>query len=150
MLLVALAILASYFMMSLNPNGFVNRGNEIIERIKLANVSAIIFSDNYLFGIGLGNFINSLFDLYPKYTSWLLQPVHNIFLLILTETGLYGLIFSFVLFTKIIYKSLQNKYLLIGVLIIMISGMFDHYHLTLQQNLLINTFLFGVIYSKNI
>lgn len=150
MLIITMFILFSYLLMSVGPDILKNQGTEIIERVKLANISGNIFSNNIYFGVGLGNFINSLFDLYPKYTSWLLQPVHNIFLLILTETGLLGLILAFVGFLKLTSKATTNKYLITGLLIIMISGLFDHYHLTLQQNLLINTLLFGVINSKNI
>ena len=94
-----------------------------------------------LFGIGLGNFVNWFMANDPYRPKWFYQPVHNIYLLVYSETGLAGII-SFVLFlfflikkfineTKL--KSMQEYSILIMASSLLFIGLFDHYLLTLQQ-----------------
>ncbi|MBI3290105.1 O-antigen ligase family protein [Candidatus Microgenomates bacterium] len=64
---------------------------EIGRRIELSRTALDMVRDEPLTGVGLGNFIVRL----PEYggtpqISWWLQPVHNVFLLILAETGIIG------------------------------------------------------------
>ncbi|MBI4059075.1 O-antigen ligase family protein [Candidatus Microgenomates bacterium] len=60
---------------------------DISQRLELATTAGNMIKDNFLFGVGLNNFIVSL----PEYSSqpdlvWWLQPAHNIFLLVFAET----------------------------------------------------------------
>ncbi|QQG41908.1 MAG: O-antigen ligase family protein [Candidatus Woesebacteria bacterium] len=115
-------------------------GKKYTERIDLAYVSGSMISSHFFQGVGLNNFIINL----PKHNGvftyqWILQPVHNSFLLIFSETGFIGLAVYFLSFLKL----LRTKYFLI-FLFILITGMVDHYWLTLQQNLLLSSFLVGL------
>jgi O-antigen ligase len=107
-----------------------------------------MFWQNPLLGVGVNNFYNNI-NLF-KDNVFLIQPVHNIFLLILSETGIIGLVgFLFILlksFLSILKK--QNKYLLFSLLAIIFLGMFDHYFLTLQQGQLMLAFIIGASFSK--
>ncbi len=99
-----------------------------------------------LFGVGPGNFVAFVKDFR------FMQPVHNIFLLIFSENG----IFSFVLFVLIlalaIKKSLAREYFflfLISLLQVAFEGSLDHYFWTIQQTLLLMWLLFGLVFSEN-
>lgn len=79
-----------------------------------------------ILGVGLNNFIPSAADLLLVGPGRFLQPVHNIFLLTLSETGIIGLI------GLLGFLRFRRRYLLIWLLIIFL-GLFDHYLLTLPQ-----------------
>ncbi|MFC1625569.1 O-antigen ligase family protein, partial [Patescibacteria group bacterium] len=114
------------------PKGFVvadNTSERVIQRLELANVSGGLIKQNPIFGVGLGNFIS---------THWLLQPVHNIILLIFSEVGIFGVLIFYALISSSIQrlKSKNLKTLALVTIFILLTGSVDHYWLTLQQNML--------------
>ena len=79
-----------------------------------------------------------------------LQPVHNIVLLLMAETGLVGLTLFLILIIKLFRLLLATKnfkFLMVFGTIIL-TGLFDHYWLTLQQNLLLLGIITGVSFSS--
>jgi len=116
------------------------------ERLELANVSGRIFADNLLIGSGLNTFIPRASYLSPVVRGvWLLQPVHNTLLLVLAETGIAGLVVLFLFFMKLIKQLIKrsNSWALMMIVFILLTGLFDHYWITIQQNLFIASFMFG-------
>lgn len=111
----------------------------ILRRRELTDYALRIFPENPIFGIGLNNFINTLASNHVLIgTSRFLQPVHNIFLLTLAETGLIGLIGLLTVLTFSIWQTLKDssplsKILLGNLIMIIFLGLFDHYFLTLPQ-----------------
>jgi len=100
-----------------------------------------------LSGIGLGNFVWEIKDIFNLLSNWLHQPVHNIYLLIISEIGLIGL----VIFLMFIYRVLvQNKdrLLLLVILSFLFIGLFDHFFWTLQQGQLIFWLILGLTSSQ--
>lgn len=114
----------------------------IIHRLELIKAALTIVKENLLTGVGLNNFIPNL----PKVSNtflnaWELQPVHNIFLLIFSEIGIVG----FVVFCLLSFVGLTtNSY---GLIAILITGLSDHYWLTLQQNMLLFTYILAFSYK---
>ena len=100
-----------------------------IRREELSKAALILWFKSPLFGVGLNNFIPAGSDLLLAGPSRFLQPVHNILLLSLSETGIIGLIG---LLSLIGYPILRRKLLLIWATIFFL-GLFDHYFLTLPQ-----------------
>jgi len=117
------------------------------ERIILIQSTRNMLTKHPIFGIGLGNFTSTV-QTYQK--LWLLQPVHNIFLLLLSETGV--IIFSlFMLFSQKFINLIISQKDYIAMLIIIsiaLTGLFDHYWLTLQQTNLLLTVILGITLSK--
>ena len=111
--------------------------SSLINRTALVMPTLSIISQYPIFGVGLGGNIPSLAKNLPgnKVTPALLQPVHNLPLLVIAETGLFGLLVlaSLVLKTKIYKDHLFIEFLSL----ILLTGGFDHYWLTLPQNKLI-------------
>lgn len=122
-------------------------GDNISQRMDLAYISGRIFSEKFLTGIGANNFVvNSVkFAGLNKYT-WILQPVHNIFLLALSEYGILGLFCLFALFYKMT-RSFRKEAILATMFVVFV-GVFDHYFLTLQQNLLYLGLLVGYSFTS--
>ena len=100
------------------------------------------FSENISERLELITFIKhstglNTFVLYSRF----LQPVHNIFLLALSELGIIGLgIFSFFLHkTFKIFPSI--------LIFILVTGFADHYWLTIHQNLLLLSLISATLYQ---
>lgn len=150
LLFLLLSIVGSLLLPILSPwvlKAFPLIEQNISQRLDLAFISGKVISSHIFIGSGLGTYITNIPFYKGIFTySWLLQPVHNIYLLIFTELGIGGLL----AFCYIIYKSLtkalkdQRIYLLIPLVFILFTGLFDHYWLTLQQNLLLVSILFGL------
>ena len=127
--------------------------DNVSERLLLSEMSGQMLKANFILGIGLNNFINYL----PKLNTlrvpfWFLQPVHNIFLLFTIETGLVGIGIFFLGFNKYINYLIQNnkKVFIYILLSIFMTGFFDHYWLTLQQNMLLMFLFLGLSKNKQI
>jgi len=118
-------------------------------RIQLAVAAWQMFKGSPLLGVGLGNFIPRLpqFLLFQKIYFW--QPVHNLFLLILAETGLGGLFLAVYIFKLILRKLWRKKVwsLLFSFLVIFLTGLLDHYWLTLPQTQLLFSLIVGLGWS---
>ncbi len=104
------------------------------DRLSLASKSMQLFSTKTTLGGGLNNFFT-----FSKNT----QPPHNIYLIIFSETGLVGVVIVYFLITKLVNKNL-NIYIFLSLVFVLISGLFDHYWLTLRQNQILLTMLLGL------
>ncbi|PJE67439.1 hypothetical protein COU95_02330 [Candidatus Shapirobacteria bacterium CG10_big_fil_rev_8_21_14_0_10_40_9] len=120
------------------------------ERIQLIKFSLEMIKSNPILGVGLNNFIVRLPEYWQSGQIRLLQPVHNIYLLILAETGLVGLII-FLWFLVLTFRKLLeigSWKLVIPLMAILLTGVADHYWFTLQQNQLLATIIFSLAWSK--
>ncbi len=143
--------LIAYYLSPLDP-----ASESIVVRQQL-NVAAISMWKNApLFGVGLGNFLITLPQILPSRAVYFLQPVHNIYLLVLSETGLIGFII-FVLFlwwvirdTRYVIRKTQTfshiSHLTshISLISLLFLGLIDHYPLTLQQGQLLFALFLGL------
>lgn len=127
-----LVLLIFLFRFNVNEESFIIRND-------LNSVAIRMWQNKPIFGVGLGNFLVEL----PKYLVsrdvYFLQPVHNIYLLLLSETGLVGL----TLFFWTIWNIIKRKHVIIryALFTILLLGFVDHYPITLQQGQLILTIL---------
>jgi len=144
--------LASYLFISSN----LFSGQSFSRRLEENKIAFIMFQNNSLFGVGLGNFIPALGHFIPSatYSSlstptlWL-QPVHNIYLLLASETGAVGVsLFLFLLVRTLVkLRHLNNKPLFFALLAVLLTGFLDHYWLTLLQNQILFSILLGYIWK---
>lgn len=116
-------------------------GESLRQRVFLNTQAENILAKSPFFGVGLGNFIPNL------ERRELLQPVHNIYLLIATELGLVGLGLFSVGFGYLILR-IKNKLSIFCILAILITSLFDHYWLTLQQTALLASFVLGLAITR--
>lgn len=126
----------------------------LYERSQLIASSWSLIKLHPIFGVGLNNslvfqreYLDNNFGLY------IFQPVHNLYLLILTETGVIGLIILTVFLSWVLKKAMKNNgWKMIGMISILLLGFFDHYFFTLQQGQLLFTILvsFALIPQKRL
>jgi len=111
------------------------------KRVDLVKNSWEIIKNHTFTGVGIGNYLIAQSKFVMKTSYFSLQPVHNIFLLFMAETGV--ILSGYLLFLSWKMKKLlvDNLCLAYCIGIITFTGMFDHYWLTLQQNLLLSTTL---------
>lgn len=110
----------------------------LLRREELSEVAFNLFLSHFLFGVGLNNFISIASEQLLIGPSRFLQPVHNIYLLSLAETGVVGFLglalpVSFVIWKLFRNRSDGSKKLLFIWSVILFLGLFDHYFLTLPQ-----------------
>jgi O-antigen ligase len=124
------------------------------ERLDLVKASFRVIKENWLIGVGGGNFVKGMEGFVPRTSRGILltQPVHNIFLLYVSEFGILGffLIFYALFYTIINIKNFKkiSLYGLLIILVLMVIGLFDHYLFSLPQGMVIlASFLSLFVYS---
>ncbi|KKP25527.1 MAG: hypothetical protein UR13_C0008G0043 [Candidatus Woesebacteria bacterium GW2011_GWD1_31_12] len=125
---------------------FIDFGSRTFShRIELLKSSLHLIKQNFFVGVGLNNFIPNLVKVSNGFlNSWELQPVHNIYLLIFSETGIIGLMLFVYLLIRSFIFSKGIKVYIFSLYAILITGLSDHYWITLQQNILLFTFVLAL------
>jgi hypothetical protein len=121
-----------------DENGMIKRGQLNLAAIEMVQKSPWV-------GVGLGNYLVNLPRFLKNNHIFWLQPVHNIFLLLVSEIGILGLMgVVWLLVKKIRWESLDKwSWVVLGV--IFVSGMVDHYWFTLPQNMWLLALILGLI-----
>ncbi len=116
--------------------------DSLSKRVELNKSAWKMIGDNPLAGVGLGNFLVEL----PKYQEKLwLQPVHNLGLLALSQTGVVGVLLSVWGWWNIRTKKKRMTVQMVALGVIGVSGMVDHYWLTLPQNYWLLGIVLGLV-----
>lgn len=121
------------------------------ERKMYLDDSLALLKKNWLFGVGLGNYTKALSENDLHRPWYYLQPVHNTFLLVWTETGIFGLLFflgflGYLAFQAIRKKNILSLSVLAGLAIIM---SLDHYPWSLHFGVLFFWLAAGAVYKNN-
>ncbi|MBP6993892.1 O-antigen ligase family protein [Candidatus Woesebacteria bacterium] len=118
------------------------------KRLVLVGNALQVILQNPLWGVGLGNYIlsQSSIQILPRFMP-LYQPVHNIFLLIFAEIGLGGVMIFYFLMRQMKMIFLTTLRIVPVLMVIGITGLSDHYWVTLPQTQLL--LLFVVVYILN-
>lgn len=113
-----------------NQLSFLAPESSFSRRSQLTQIALKMFQDHPFTGAGLNNFtvIMDQYGYIPATTRFL-QPAHNIYLLILSETGLIGALG----FGYLLWRSKKT----LPLLLLLFLGLFDHYPLTLQTGILL-------------
>ena len=118
----------------------------INKRVELAKHTITVITSHPLVGSGLGTNVLALSKFDSIHPNFFGQPVHNIILLWISDAGILGIvILGWILFAmkEKLFVMTKSPHLYL-ILVVLISGFFDHYWYTLQQNMLIITILFGI------
>ena len=126
-LLVCIPLLS--FLFFARPSLSSNTNSSIARRSQLQTIAIRMITTHPLTGIGWNNF--TLYQEsygYVASTVRFLQPVHNVFLLLIAELGITGWVICIVIFV-LVFKA-RSSFLPVIFALIFISS-FDHYFLTL-------------------
>lgn len=132
---------------------FSSSNTGLVDRVNLLKTTFPLLRGNLFLGTGLGRYVLFMGDLAPLTTNGLLllQPVHNIFALLLVEFGIFGLL-SFLYFLWSMFRKYFKGFTLESVLILfsLVSiGMFDHYFVSLPQGLILFWIFVGLIFVES-
>jgi O-antigen ligase len=150
----------SYFLIQLGAT--INLNSEsLVVRNELNLASLNMFVHSPILGVGLGNYLVNLPNYLVKHQVYFIQPVHNIYLLLLSEVGFVGvgllvMIIIFALKYEVRIIKCEPKVdknirfmILASLFMILVLGLFDHYPLTLQQGQLMTTLIFSLLFAKH-
>ncbi len=130
----------------------------VVVRQQLNTAALEIWKSHPWFGVGLGNFLVSLPSFLPSKFIYFLQPVHNIYLLIFSEIGIFGfcifLLFMWKSISGLVYGIWVKKKLLLPpytiyklpFIMLLLLGFVDHYPLSLQQGQLMLSLSIGLLF----
>ncbi len=150
--LCAIVIFGSLYSHEIFSRLTITSGDQAVELRTFYAKEAMSINWNLL-GVGIGNFVNWLADKNPFLPAYAYQPVHNIYLLIYSETGLIGVsifvLFLFFLIKDFIIKTRFKKSYHLSTLLLFGSflfiGFFDHFLWTLQQGRLVFGITLGLL-----
>jgi len=121
----------------------------IQKRITLIGQSVLILSRHLLTGVGMGSYLIAQHRFPIPYPYFFLQPVHNIYLLFASEAGIILMCIFAYRFFFFIRSNMKNTAFVFVILAILLTGLNDHYWLTLQQNFLLMATVLGIVlYNK--
>ena len=142
---------------SFSPIFFLSRFSNLVkgedsswsDRLKLFKASLRVIRENFMLGTGPGNYVSAIEEFVPRTTKGilLLQPVHNIFLLLFAELGIFGfLIFLYILVYMMVKHVMKIDIFRISVLLSILGiGFWDHYLISLPQGMLIFIIMYMLI-----
>jgi len=113
------------------------------KRIELVKTSSLIIIKHLVIGVGVHNYLLSQAEYPSKFPYFINQPVHNIFLLFFSEWGLLiGGYFIYLFIKKTGRIIITKPYIFLTIIL---TGMFDHYWLTLNQNFILLALILSFI-----
>jgi len=115
----------------------------IQKRIELLKNSWAIIFNHPFFGTGVNGYLLAQSQIKSNFYLFFNQPVHNIYLLLISEFGLVSSSLILYLNRKLLNGFKKNSPLILSA--VMITGLFDHYWITLVQNF----YLIAVVFSIN-
>lgn len=148
-IIVITIFLFSLFLPVLNKLGLdIEENNSITRRVNFTSASYRMIKDNFLFGVGLNNF-TVFVDRYNHDSPDIRfsQPVHNIFLLTFSESGVFGFLLLVGLIGISLKRLINSSYFdvfLISLLQLIMLGSFDHYLFTMHQTFLLFWMILGL------
>jgi O-antigen ligase len=119
------------------------------ERLDSISMSRSIIANNFFGGVGINNYALAVRDdLVPDEEAWFYQPVHNLYLLVIAEIGIFGgAVFVFWL-VNLFWKLLQQKSFSYNfsalILLILILGIFDHWLWSLHSGVILFWFILSL------
>ena len=114
-------------------------------RQQLNTASIVIWQRSPYVGVGLNNFLFGLSPTLRSHQVYILQPVHNIYLLALSQMGIIGLsfvcVYAMIFFNSVRGLAFRFSPFYISALSLLLLGVVDHYLFTLQQGQLLFTIM---------
>ncbi len=132
----------------------------VVRRLQY-NEMALELIKNKPLGVGIGNQViysvrTGLYQKFGMDKAWMWEPIHNLYLLIVTELGVQGGIIFSIFLLSLVYRissllysrgriEVGDSVILIMFLALLFLGLFDHYLWTLQSGRLMLWLIIGII-----
>jgi len=145
--LVGLAALPFYDLVSTRINADTRlERKSITERISYISEAEGLLQNHILTGVGVGNYSQALsLKDGNKKAAWDYQPVHNSFLLILVEDGIFAFLLFFVFIFFLIRNGRKEVFTFPIIAALFVLMMLDHWLISLPFGILFLSLLLGLI-----
>lgn len=131
----------------------------LTERVDYLQNTRGILQKKFVLGVGPGNYGLAVHKyINAKETSWYYQPVHNVFLLVATEIGIFGFIFFLWLLLSVIIFNIKKMleqsedfFPLLNIILIISLGVlmfFDHWLWSLHFGVMLLWFILGITMKR--
>jgi hypothetical protein len=143
-------ILHPFFSARITTNSRLEQ-RSVQERVgQYTEVFQVLKIPRYFFiGVGPGAYTAYLHATYPEKKVWELQPVHNVALLSLVETGVLFFCFLALIFGYFFYYVVRKDAEYVGVVVVLVvTGMFDHWVWSLYGGQLVCFAVIGLGFLK--
>lgn len=108
----------------------------------------VFFTHPWL-GVGPGAYTLALSDMYPKAKAYDLQPVHNIYALVLAEWGIVGTAFWLMVYGFVGLIIWKNNRIFFPILVVLlVVGLFDHWIFTMYTGVMVWWVVWGLGLKK--
>ncbi len=124
------------------------------ERIGYYAQAGRLIKELWYQGTGIGSYTSGLYNRDTTQNAWDYQPVHNLYVLVTAELGIFGGLIFFLLVLRFFYKAYRSLRRLLGedkvlitvlaVTALIVLGLFDHYLWTAPSGLLLFWIIFGM------
>jgi len=127
--------------------------NSISDRQLYMHHATQLITKNPFFGSGIGNYTNTIFYVDNQiYPIWHYQPVHNVYILIIAEIGIIGLILFIIFFVIVLHQiynhrkniKIANYAFFITAMSILFIALIDHWAWTSHFGLYFLFFILGL------
>ncbi len=113
----------------------------LAERAFYSDAAFGFIREHPLLGVGLGNFTTALAQKVQSLEMWMLQPAHNVYLLVASEIGVAGFLVLCALLAYSMASALRSggaaRWSAGMIALLILSGLFDHSLWTLGQGQLL-------------
>jgi len=117
----------------------------LTKRQEYLGESVTIIKNNWLTGVGVGNYVTALANSDSlKKSAWDYQPVHNVFLLLWAQSGLFSLLFLITILFFII-KGTKNGYTPAIFSALLVLMVLDHWLISLPFGVLFLFLILGLL-----
>ncbi len=126
----------------------------INERVIGAQESFVIIEENFIAGVGVGQYTHALQMYVPYRQIWEYQPVHNVFLLLVSEQGIFVLLVLLLVIRQMV-KGAANMSVVLGFDSIVAIGVllplfiFDHYVYSTYSGVMFVALVIGGVMIKH-
>lgn len=152
--IIIIAVLFSLFL-PLFSRQFFSQYPSFYRRAFLYETSLQYLKEGYIFGTGYNTSTEYAFENLSYFGEMrYLQPVHNIFVLLLVESGIFALLF-FTIFLISVFRKLGRRndvyaaMFALSLFHLVFLGLFDHYLLTIHQANLLLWLTLGFYFAYN-
>lgn len=109
----------------------------IAERVEGYDAAIELWRNNWIGGVGMGNYSFALASLQPGLPAYHYQPVHNVFVLMVIEVGLIGLVLLLMYLWRQRQSVMINELTLPLLVAVGVLAMFDHYLWSLHVGMIL-------------
>ncbi len=117
----------------------------IQERANQYSEAITIFKQRPWLGVGPGMYTYAMYKDNPNLNSWDYQPIHNMYILILAEVGVFGSLVYLFIWGWLVRRIWRSNFMFVPVVVtLLVAGLFEHWQWSLFSGVVMWWVIFGL------